>query len=255
MIRKIGAERYPELIRFAEENRCGKVYPLSIAQKTQAGDVFADSEGDFRSVLFWHCSGFAFLAGEAQEAFLDDVFALLTDQSRRNPRRFVLLTDDRQAEQFLFSKGGVDRQRRALFAYGQKPPPAASLPVGYEWREMDGELSARIQGRVVPALFWQRPEDFLERGKGFCIVRGGDIAAWAFSAAVSGRQIDIGVETHPAHQRLGLAAAAAGKMVQYALEQGKEPVWACHCANLASGKLAEKLGFSKVSECSVLKKI
>lgn len=180
MIRKIGAERYPELIRFAEENRCGKVYPLSIAQKTQAGDVFADSEGDFRSVLFWHCSGFAFLAGEAQEAFLDDVFALLTDQSRRNPRRFVLLTDDRQAEQFLFSKGGVGRQRRALFAYGQKPPPAASLPVGYEWREMDGELSARIQGRVVPALFWQRPEDFLERGKGFCIVRGGDIAAWRF---------------------------------------------------------------------------
>lgn len=110
MIRKIGAERYPELIRFAEENRCGKIYPLSIAQKIQAGDVFADSEGDFRSVLFWHCSGFAFLAGEAQEAFLDDVFALLTDQSRRNPRRFVLLTDERQAEQFLFSKGGIGRR-------------------------------------------------------------------------------------------------------------------------------------------------
>jgi len=94
---------------------------------------------------------------------------------------------------------------------------------------------------------------FLERGKGFCAVRGGDIAAWAFSAAVSDRQIDIGVETRPDHRRLGLAAAAE-KMAQYALEQGKAPVWACRCGNLASGKLAEKLGFFKISECSVLKK-
>ena len=184
------------------------------------------------------------------------VYELLADKNCTNPRRFVLLKDDRRAEQFLLSKGGVDRRRRALFVYGENPLVSSDrLPAGYEWREIDGEWLARIQGRVTPALFWQSPEAFLERGKGFCAVRGGDIAAWAFSAAVSDRQIDIGVETRPDHRRLGLAAAAAEKMAQYALEQGKAPVWACRCGNLASGKLAEKLGFFKISECSVLKKL
>ena len=243
------------MIKFAEEHSCGKVYPLSIAQEVQVGDVFANSDHAFQSVLFWYCSGFAFLAGEAEEAFLACVYELLADKNCTNPRRFVLLKDDRRAEQFLLSKGGVDRRRRALFVYGENPLVSSDrLPAGYEWREIDGEWLARVQGRVTPALFWQSPEAFLERGKGFCAVRGGDIAAWAFSAAVSDRQIDIGVETRPDHRRLGLAAAAAEKMAQYTLEQGKAPVWACRCGNLASGKLAEKLGFFKILECSVLKK-
>ena len=163
------------MIKFAEEHSCGKVYPLSIAQEVQVGDVFANSDHAFQPVLFWYCSGFAFLAGEAEEAFLVYVYELLADKNCTNPRRFVLLTDDRQAEQFLLSKGGVDRRRRALFVYGENPLVSSDrLPAGYEWRDT--------------------------------------------------------------------------------LEQGKAPVWACRCGNLASGKLAEKLGFFKILECSVLKK-
>lgn len=46
----------------------------------------------------------------------------------------------------------------------------------------------------------------------------------------------------------------ANRMIQYALEQAKEPVWACHYQNIASERMAEKLGFIKVSECSVIKR-
>ena len=43
------------------------------------------------------------------------------------------------------------------------------------------------------------------------------------------------------------------KMIQYATQQAKKPVWACHYKNAASEKMAEKLGFIKVSECVIIK--
>lgn len=43
------------------------------------------------------------------------------------------------------------------------------------------------------------------------------------------------------------------KLIQYTFEQGKKPVWACHYTNIASRKIAEKLGFQKVNECMIIK--
>lgn len=48
--------------------------------------------------------------------------------------------------------------------------------------------------------------------------------------------------------------AVAKRMIQYTIEQSKKPVWACHYKNNASERMAEKLGFVKVSECSIIKK-
>lgn len=96
-------------------------------------------------------------------------------------------------------------------------------------------------------------EDFLAKGKGYCITCNADIASWAFSAAVSTKEIDIGIETKPEYKQQGLGMIVVNKMIQYTLEQGKEPVWACHYKNTASEKMAEKLGFVKVSECSAIK--
>lgn len=102
---------------------------------------------------------------------------------------------------------------------------------------------------------YPKAESFLEKGKGYCVVKGGTVAAWAFSAAVSSTEIDIGIETDSEYRRLGLAEIAAKKMIEYCFEQNKRPVWACHQDNTASRKLAEKLGFVKTSECLTVKKV
>ena len=91
------------------------------------------------------------------------------------------------------------------------------------------------------------------KGKGYCITCNNDVASWAFSAAVSTKEIDIGIETKSEYKQQGLGMIVANKMIQYTTQQAKEPVWACHYKNAASEKMAEKLGFIKVSECSVIK--
>lgn len=110
-----------------------------------------------------------------------------------------------------------------------------------------------FSGKIVPSFFWRDGNDFLEKGKGYCITCDDDIASWAFSAAVSTKETDIGIETDCKYQQQGLGLIVTKKMIQYAVSQGKKPVWACHYKNTASEKMAEKLGFVKDAECFVIR--
>ena len=60
------------------------------------------------------------------------------------------------------------------------------------------------------------------------------------------------METAEKYRGKGLAAAAVSAMADYIQSIGKSPVWACHCMNIASQKLAEKSGFVKTGECTVI---
>ena len=119
-------------------------------------------------------------------------------------------------------------------------------------KPIDASILPRLDGRIKPSFSWDSDEQFLKNGAGFCAMQGETPAAWAFSAAVSDTQIDIGVETLESYRGKGLAAAVAGKMAEYVLSIGKKPVWACHSENIASRNTAEKIGFDKVGECSTI---
>ncbi len=119
--------------------------------------------------------------------------------------------------------------------------------------EIDEELLSRIEGRVVPLNFWSSSEEFLTKGKGYCLTKNDEVAAVAFSAAVSSRQIDIGIETKESHRRKGLAVIVAKKMAEYVLSIGKEPVWDCDAANAGSRATAERAGFEVVLQYAYYK--
>lgn len=244
---KIKPTEYGNYIKYIDEMSCGAVYPFSIAEGFQQGDVYADSH----SALFWHYSGFAFLYGEYGEDVLDFVSDLLANADRR----FILFTNDTSAENYFRKNKNTVIEKRLFFEYGKDVPPVIpKLPDGFELCEINAELLEKIKGGITPYFSWDRSESFLEKGKGYCIVKGDTAAAWAFSAAVSSKEIDIGIETNSEYRRLGLAEIAAKMMIKYCFEQNKQPVWACHQGNTASRKLAEKLGFVKTSECLTVRK-
>lgn len=254
MLHKLSSIQYSNLISIANAHDCGFVYPLSVAEDIQEGDIFTSSVGDYGKVLFWTQSGFAYLAGNVDEHFLKDIYELMVDRSKTNRKRFLLMTRDKSIQEYFKAKNDVTIEKRYLFQYaGEKSVNAFNLPAGYELKEIDNDLLKKISGTIVPSLFWKDTGDFLVKGKGYCISCGDEIATWAFSAAVSTKEIDIGIETNPKYQQQGLGMVVARKMIQYVLAQSKQPVWACHYRNNASEKMAEKLGFVKVSECSVIK--
>ena len=254
MLYKLGLLQYSNLIDIADAHDCGSVYPLSVVEGIQEGDIYADSIKDCGKVLFWTHSGFAYLSGNIDDCFLEDIYELVMNKARANAKRFLLMTRNQYIQEYFKQKDDVIEEKRYLFQYsGAKGNRESSLPAGYELKEIDDHLLKKISGKIVPSLFWNDLNDFLAKGKGYCITCNHDIASWAFSAAVSTKEIDIGIETKSEYKQQGLGMIVANKMIQYTLEQGKGPVWACHYKNTASERMAEKLGFTKVSECAVIK--
>lgn len=255
MLHKLDLLQYSDFIDLAEVHDCGAVYPLSVAEGIQEGDIFINAARGYEQVLFWAHSGFAYLSGEADVCFLDEVYGLMTDCIKSNTRRFLLMTRNPHIEEYFTQKDDCIVEKRYLFTYaGDTKVPMPLLPTGCALREIDSRLLKSISGQIIPSRFWKNADDFFVRGKGYCIVCGNDIASWAFSAAVSTKEIDIGIETNANYQQRGLGIIVAKKMIQYVTRQAKRPVWACHYKNVASAKMAEKLGFIKIAECSVIKR-
>ncbi|MCY4112810.1 MAG: GNAT family N-acetyltransferase [Chloroflexi bacterium] len=75
----------------------------------------------------------------------------------------------------------------------------------------------------------------------------GQVVGTAHTSAVIDRYADIGVETQGAWRGRGFATAAASIVARRVQEQGRIPVWSCGEDNLASLRVAEKLGFEEVS--------
>ncbi len=251
-MKKVKEEYYSDFIGSAEVNTCNTIYPMAIAEGVQHGDIYTDNTGKHQYALFWHESGFAYISGHPKQEDMDEIYALMKNESGNNPRRFVLETNDEQVAGYFREKKDIEMHPR----YGlrlRKLQPEEEIPEGYELREIDEDLLSQIEGRVVPLNFWSSSEEFLTRGRGYCLVKGDEVAAVAFSAAVSSRQVDIGIETKEAHRRKGLAVIAARKMTEYILSIGKEPVWDCDAANAGSRATAERVGFEVVTQYAYFK--
>ena len=223
-------------------NGCGAVYADAAAEGQQIGAGWRSSEG---GLLFRHFCGFTMLSGHQDAAFLQAAARLMCEADVR----FLLFSEDADTTAFFRRQTGFSEAERLFFTHRILPEPPP-LPDGFVIRQIDGTLLERIQGRIVPAFSWESPEAFLARGKGFCVTDGETPAAWAFSAAVSSRELDIGVETSPAYRRRRLASAAAAQMIRYTYSMQKQPVWACHAGNTASRRLAEALGFVQCGCCT-----
>ena len=104
MLYQLHSSSYPDCIALADSNDCGCVYPLSVAEGIQDGDIFTNSEQNYTSVLFWTHNGFAYHAGNVDACFLEDVYRLIADKDSSNNRRFLLMNRDLSIEAFFSSK-------------------------------------------------------------------------------------------------------------------------------------------------------
>jgi len=78
-------------------------------------------------------------------------------------------------------------------------------------------------------------------------VKAGRVVAVALTGALSERYADVGVFTVPAFRRQGFATAAASIVARRVQDAGRIPVWSTGEDNIASIRVAQKLGFVETS--------
>lgn len=133
------------------------------------------------------------------------------------------------------------------------------LPEGYTVRRVDRAL-LEDPDIVIPEVIrewldieqvWWTLENFLSKGISYMIVHDRQAVAWCTPDCVAGDRIDIGIISHPAHRRKGLASAAVAATVEDCLNSGFSAVgWHCNADNVGSWKTAEKVGFGPNREYS-----
>ena len=120
----------------------------------------------------------------------------------------------------------------------------SSLPAEYELRRIDGELYHACLAKKQfehNVMHFTSEDEFLELGRGFAVLKDGEIVSAASSYTVSRDSIEIQIATEERHRRRGLAGAAGGALILSCMDDGLYPSW--DAANPDSVHLAERLGY------------
>ncbi|MBZ0306395.1 MAG: GNAT family N-acetyltransferase, partial [Anaerolineae bacterium] len=118
----------------------------------------------------------------------------------------------------------------------------ASSPHTAQVRRIDSTL-ANSDLPFVELGAYDSPDDFVERGIGYCLIKDGASVGSAYSSLVCGHAIEVSIFVAENHRRQGIATVLAGHLLQWCLEHHLTPNW--DAANQESCELAAKLGFTK----------
>ena len=240
-MRTIDAAHHGKYIAAALANTANRVYPLSIAEGVQAGDIFVNDPEDAEAVLFWHFCGFGFITGTPSERFLRQ---LREEICFARSRRMILITHEEAVVRFFKAQGCGTGDRIEYGYAGSRAACERETELGsVRLTRIDSGNIGQITGKIIPAFSWESPEKFLEKSFGYAAFDGTAYCGTAFASGLSSKEADIGVEVVPEYRGRGIAAALVQKTCGEALRRGLQPVWDHHGTNVASGRTALRCGF------------
>lgn len=240
------------------------LFARAVIDKMVTGRIYVDNPVNPATFLIVHPYGMSLLLGNENNARFNAAFvnyALNHDRTRLktewlqayppawHEKLQVLFKDNIITEEDAASTGNhnkLELSMRVNFSFNKDKylEFKRSLDNGpHEIVRTDTEQFENIHGTVVPRHFWDNAKDFSRNGVAFSVVYDGKIASTAFSAFVIGRQLELGIESDAAARGKGFATLTCMALIDYCLENGYEPVWACRLQNTNSMRLATKLGF------------
>jgi GNAT superfamily N-acetyltransferase len=138
------------------------------------------------------------------------------------------------------------RQRFYRFEQERRPNFATPKLEGLQWLPIDrhlledGDWRNVEQVRDEVAWMWPSLEPFYAQGLGIAACLERTLVCWCTAEYVSQDMSGIGIAT-----------ATAARFVGKALRRGLKPYWECNSRNLASQRVAEKVGFTWIEESRV----
>jgi len=227
-------------------------FNLSVAtviQRNSPGRIWVDDVGSPRVGFLLSPEG-EYLAGWDSDARIDAALketipfgAYLIAHPDRWERKLGAIWCNRFARKHL--------RRHYVFREMRMPDWRERIPDGFSLTRIDGEFLQRRALKNFPQVAewiedsWDGDKGFLERGLGFCMVRGETVVNWCLTDCVSGKQCEIGIDSDAGYRRRGLAALTVAATVDHCLARGLTGIgWHCLDTNAGSYRTAEKAGFA-----------
>lgn len=158
--------------------------------------------------------------------------------ARAHPRHTFLVTTDDLAATLRGAGRGVERAILHTLRDPARLPElegAAALPPDASLAHLPDELREELAAALPHGTVWAAWVD-------------GAPVSFAYAPWRSARWFDVSVDTLAPARQLGLGTIVAAAMIRGERARGREPVWGADEQNLASLRLARRLGFRAVDE-------
>jgi len=158
--------------------------------------------------------------------------------ARAHPQHTFLVTTDDLAATLRGADRGVLRAILHTLRDPARLPDAGGA----------AELAADAPLARLPEGLAEELRAALAHGPVWAAWLEGAPVSFAYAPWRSPRWFDVSVDTLPAARQLGLGARVAAAMIRGERARGREPVWGADEHNLASLRLARRLGFQPADE-------
>jgi RimJ/RimL family protein N-acetyltransferase len=234
----------------------------AIVEGNNPGRIFVDDPSAPSTALVWfgNLDGFAFIGDPKNEAFnqhinkyFDDV--IIPEAKKLDLEWFVGFGDDSAWDttiEQVFINRQLDASNQKVYMLNKQNYKPVHTPISaeYEILKMTQEMlkssfykNHNFLKRKIEE-FWTSPDDFIEKGIGYCAIHNKEIVSVCFSGFVAGRIHGIDIETLKEHQGKKLAQKLADAFVTDCIENDQLPYWDCMEVNKPSIAVAEKTGLS-----------
>lgn len=264
-------EQYFKLLESIKSITNNNLFARSVAERVVEGEIFVDNVENPKSFYLLHPYGMSLLFGNSKNEAFNLAFkkyALNENRSRKIiewmqvfPADWDDVLQDLLSDNLVSlssestSSHAIEQNVRVNFKFNKEKFLKGKLAnkksdPAVEILRTDREAFEKMTGTVVPLNFWNDADDFINKGVAFSLYYDGRLASTAFSAYLHDDKLELGIETYDEFKGKGLAYKACSALIEYCIENGFEPVWACKRDNVGSYQLAQKLGFENVKEIS-----
>lgn len=247
----------------------GHSYPeiLSIIECNNAGWIYVDQIPMPKSALVWSkgIQGFYLIGDHTNEVFINSLDDFITKciepRMREQGLDFFEVSGhhDKWDMLSIFPSRNLHQFEQIVFKITQKPPVQQDKgikTINLKMKEGDNQDLKNVEFvKENINQFWSSNDEFVKKGYGFAAMEGSEILGVCYSSFIAQDTHAIGIETLPKHRNRGVATHLAYLLVENLLENGFTPYWDCSLDNVASYKLALRLGFQQVYQykCSSFK--
>ena len=126
------------------------------------------------------------------------------------------------------------------------------LPTGLELRQIDRQLIEQCEWRSDMEFYCGSLDNFLVNGLGLCMMQGDEIIVEAYVSSFGDTHAEIGAVTRAPYRGHGYAPIACAYLIRACEQRGYHAYWSCDADNMASIRIARKLGFRQEKTYRIL---
>ena len=243
-------------------NDKGHLEVKAVIKGNNPGRIFVDHINSPSTGLIWlgNNDGFFFIGDEKNELFNNHIKGFIDkviypEAKKLGLNSFIAIGNNSRWEKTIeriFEERHIQVSHQNVYKlrghFNDDIEP--SIKQGYEALKIDESLYEN-DGNYIDNIgflhskileFWSSPEQFFQKGIGYCIVYENKIVSLCFSGFVAENVHGIDIETVEEHRGNKLGQNVALCVVKDSVEQGMVPYWDCEEANKPSNLIAKTIG-------------